>query len=74
MIAIAAMSENGVIGCNNSIPWHIQKIFDGLKKKTMGGILVMGRKTFESIGKVLRVERLLLYQVKILMKLNKFHH
>lgn len=53
MIAIAAMSENRVIGCNNSIPWHIPEDFRWFKKKTMGGILVMGRKTFESIGKVL---------------------
>jgi dihydrofolate reductase len=48
--AIAAMSENRVIGNNGDIPWHLPKDFQWFKDKTMGSILVMGRKTYESIG------------------------
>jgi dihydrofolate reductase len=48
--AIAAMSKNRVIGNNGDIPWHLPKDFQWFKDKTMGGILVMGRKTYESIG------------------------
>ena len=51
--AIAAMSENRVIGNQGKIPWHIPEDFRWFKYKTMGGTLVMGRKTFESIGKPL---------------------
>jgi len=51
--AIAAMSENRVIGRGNSIPWHLPEDFNWFKKMTTGHILVMGRKTFESIGKPL---------------------
>jgi dihydrofolate reductase len=51
--AIAAMSENRVIGCGNRIPWHLSEDFRWFKKTTTGNILVMGRKTFESIGKPL---------------------
>ena len=51
--AIAAMSENRVIGIENRIPWHIPEDFKWFKKKTMGQILVMGRKTYESIGRPL---------------------
>jgi dihydrofolate reductase len=51
--AIAAMSENRVIGIENRIPWHLPEDFKWFKKKTMGNIAVMGRKTFESLGKPL---------------------
>ena len=51
--AIVAMSENRVIGNKGKIPWHIPEDFRWFKHKTMGGTLVMGRKTFESIGKPL---------------------
>jgi len=50
---VAARSENGVIGNGNEIPWSAkgeQKLF---KEITMGGVLVMGRKTYESIGRPL---------------------
>jgi len=52
-IAIAAMSENRVIGAEGKIPWHIPDEFKWFKQATMGHVLVMGRKTFESIGKPL---------------------
>jgi dihydrofolate reductase len=51
--AIAAMSENRVIGQGNKIPWHLPEDFKWFKKMTTGHLLVMGRKTFESIGKPL---------------------
>jgi dihydrofolate reductase len=51
--AIAAMSENRVIGNSGDIPWDLPDDFKWFKRKTMGAILVMGRKTFESIGRPL---------------------
>jgi dihydrofolate reductase len=51
--AIAAMSENRVIGNHGKLPWHLPEEYAWFKHKTMGGTLVMGRKTFESIGKPL---------------------
>ena len=51
--AIAAMAENRVIGNGNKIPWHLPDDFKWFKAKTMGHILIMGRKTFESIGRPL---------------------
>lgn len=51
--AIAAMSLNRVIGAGNKIPWHLPEDFKWFKKTTTGHVLVMGRKTFESIGRPL---------------------
>ena len=51
--AIAAMSVNRVIGAGNTIPWHLPEDFKWFKKMTMGNIVVMGRKTFESLGRPL---------------------
>src|SRR5205085_12677034 len=51
--AIAAMSRNRVIGCANKLPWHLPDDFKWFKKMTGGHVLVMGRKTFESIGRPL---------------------
>ena len=51
--AIAAMSENRVIGRGKEIPWHIPEDFKWFKETTMGHVLVMGRRTFEAIGKAL---------------------
>jgi len=51
--AIAAMSLNRVIGAGNQIPWHLPEDFRWFKQITMGHVLVMGRKTFESIGRPL---------------------
>ena len=47
------MSLNRVIGAGNKIPWHLPEDFKWFKKVTTGQIVVMGRKTFESIGKPL---------------------
>jgi len=51
--AIAAMSLNRVIGNGNQIPWHLPEDFKWFKATTTGHIIVMGRKTFESIGRPL---------------------
>jgi len=47
------MSLNHVIGAGNKIPWHLPEDFKWFKQTTIGNIIVMGRKTFESIGKPL---------------------
>ena len=47
------MSLNRVIGAANRIPWHLPEDFKWFKKMTTGQVIVMGRKTFESIGKPL---------------------
>jgi dihydrofolate reductase len=51
--AIAAMSLNRVIGNGNKIPWHLPEDFKWFKRLTTGNVIVMGRKTFQSIGKPL---------------------
>jgi dihydrofolate reductase len=50
---IAAVAENGVIGSGNAIPWRLPTDFAHFKRTTMGKPVIMGRKTFESIGKPL---------------------
>lgn len=51
--AIAAMASNRVIGRGSAIPWHLPEDFRWFKRTTMGHVLVMGRRTFESIGRPL---------------------
>ncbi len=51
--AIFAMSENRVIGKNNQLPWHLPADLTHFKTITMGKPILMGRKTYESIGKPL---------------------
>jgi len=53
MIAIAAMSRNRAIGVDGRIPWHISEDLKFFKRTTLGHIIVMGRKTYDSIGKPL---------------------
>ena len=50
---IVAMSENRVIGQDNHMPWHISEDLKFFKRTTLGKPVIMGRKTFESIGKPL---------------------
>lgn len=50
---IAAMGKNKVIGKNNSLPWKLPADMEHFKKLTEGKPVIMGRKTFESIGKPL---------------------
>jgi dihydrofolate reductase len=50
---IAAVGRNGVIGADNDMPWHIPDDFAYFKRTTLGHPIVMGRRTFDSIGRVL---------------------
>ncbi|MAZ67019.1 MAG: type 3 dihydrofolate reductase [Kangiellaceae bacterium] len=50
---IAAMARNRVIGKDNKMPWHLPADLQFFKRSTMGKPIVMGRKTYESIGKAL---------------------
>ena len=50
---IVAMAKNRVIGLNNTLPWHLPADLKHFKELTMGHHIVMGRKTYESIGKPL---------------------
>lgn len=50
---ICAMDENMVIGSNNSLPWHLPEDLKYFKRTTMGSCIIMGRKTYESIGRPL---------------------
>lgn len=51
--AIAAMARNRVIGHEGGIPWHLPEDFKWVKQCTQGHTIVMGRRTFESIGRPL---------------------
>ncbi|MGY8791605.1 MAG: dihydrofolate reductase, partial [Pseudomonadales bacterium] len=48
-----AMAQNRVIGRNNNLPWYLPEDLKYFKRITMGKPIIMGRKTFESIGKAL---------------------
>jgi len=50
---IAAMDKNRLIGDNNSLPWHLPADLAFFKRTTLGKPILMGRKTYESIGKPL---------------------
>ncbi len=62
------MSENRVIGQHGKIPWHLPEDFKWFKKTTTGNVVVMGRKTFESIGKPLPNRE------TIVLSRSSFHH
>jgi dihydrofolate reductase len=53
LYAIAAISSNRCIGDHGKIPWQLPAELEWFKAKTMGGTLIMGRKTYKSIGKPL---------------------
>lgn len=50
---IVAVSENGIIGKDNTLPWYLSKDLKYFKKKTSGHHIIMGRNCFESIGRPL---------------------
>ncbi|MBE6022617.1 MAG: dihydrofolate reductase [Cellulosilyticum sp.] len=50
---IAAISQNNQIGLANQMPWHIPEDLEYFKQVTSGHTILMGRKTFESIGRIL---------------------
>ena len=53
MKAIAAMSLNRAIGIEGQIPWHLPEDLKFFKRTTLGHVILMGRKTYDSIGKPL---------------------
>jgi len=53
IIQVAALADNHAIGRNNELPWHLPDDFKFFKATTLGAPIVMGRKTFESLGKPL---------------------
>jgi len=53
IVIIAALSANGVIGIDGRIPWHISDDLKRFKRLTMGHTIIMGRKTYNSIGRPL---------------------
>lgn len=50
---IVAVADNGVIGRDNALPWHISEDLKYFKRITLGKPIIMGRKTFDSIGRPL---------------------
>ena len=54
IILLAAVAENGVIGSGNALPWRLRSDMQNFRALTMGKPVIMGRKTFLSIGKPLR--------------------
>lgn len=53
IVLVAAIGENGVIGSGGQLPWRLKSDLQHFKRITLGKPVVMGRKTFESIGKPL---------------------
>jgi len=53
LVLIAAVADNGVIGAGGGIPWHLPEDFAHFKATTLGHTLVMGRATYDSIGRPL---------------------
>ena len=53
LVLVAAVARNGIIGANGALPWRLSSDLKRFKALTWGKPLVMGRKTFESIGRAL---------------------
>ena len=53
VIIIVAVAKNNVIGRDGALPWHLPSDLKHFKKTTMGYPLIMGRKTYDSIGRPL---------------------
>ena len=53
IVIIVARGENGVIGADGALPWHLSEDLKRFKRLTIGKPVIMGRKTYESIGRPL---------------------
>ena len=53
VVLVAAVADNGVIGADGELPWHLPEDLAHFRRVTTGNVVVMGRKTFESIGRPL---------------------
>ena len=56
---IVAVAENGVIGRGGELPWHLSDDLRRFKQLTMGHTIIMGRRTWESIGRPLPGRRMI---------------
>ena len=56
---IVARARNGVIGRDNALPWHLPEDLQHFKRTTMGHPVLMGRRTYESIGRTLPGRRII---------------
>ena len=65
---IVAIAQDGVIGINNTLPWHLPEDLKRFKALTMGHHIVMGRKTYDSLG------RLLPGRTTVIVTRNKNYH
>jgi dihydrofolate reductase len=54
---IIARTESGVIGCNNALPWHLKTDLKRFKSITLNHVVIMGRKTYDSIGHALPLRK-----------------
>lgn len=54
LTSIVAIDRNGAIGCKNELPWSIKSDMAFFRKTTLGNVVIMGRKTFQSIGSPLK--------------------
>ena len=66
---IVAMSSNRAIGVNNTLPWHLSEDLKHFKSLTTGHTIIMGRKTYESIGRPLPNRR----NIVVSRNLNTFY-
>lgn len=53
LTSIVAVNEQGVIGCGNALPWHVKSDLKFFRETTLNNVVIMGRKTFDSIGRPL---------------------
>lgn len=67
---IVAMASNGVIGRNNELPWHLPKDLRHFKRLTLDHPILMGRKTWESIGRPLPRRRSLVLSRDVDLRLD----
>lgn len=67
---IAAISRNGVIGANGTIPWRLTEDLKFFKATTLGHAVIMGRKTYDSIGRPLPGRRNIVVSKSWLPRLN----
>ncbi len=73
LIIIAALNRKRVIGRGGKIPWHIPEDLKRFKELTMGHALLMGRKTYESIGKKLPGRRNVVITSQSLPNIEHYH-
>lgn len=73
LIIIAAISRNRVIGKDGKMPWHISEDLKRFKQLTTGHTILMGRKTYESLGKALPNRRNVVLSSKDIPDVETYH-